>query len=82
VIYAKVNVDLYYHQRVLAVPRATRAAALGTWLVALLYTRGKELDGFVPAEVLEPCVRCGQPSAICFGCDCWKRQGAARRPRP
>ena len=52
-IYAKVDVTLAQHHRVLRVPRELRAAALGAWLVALLYTRGHELDGFVPNEAID-----------------------------
>lgn len=52
-IFAKVNVELVNHHRLLKVPRRQRAAALGVWLAALLYTREHELDGFCPLEALE-----------------------------
>ena len=52
-IFAKVDVTLPQHHRVLRIPRDRRAAALGVWLVALCYTRGNELDGFVPGEAID-----------------------------
>jgi hypothetical protein len=52
-IFAKVDVTLPHHQRVLRLPKDKRDAALGLWLRALCYTRGQELDGFCPLEELE-----------------------------
>ncbi len=67
-IFAVVLVRLANHHRILGIPvRDTvtrdsgvtvtrdniRAAALGTWLAALLYSRSEELDGFVPADAIE-----------------------------
>ena len=46
-IHARVDVELRDHER------AHRAGpAMGTWLWCLLYTRAKELDGFVPRVAL------------------------------
>lgn len=56
-IFAKVGVDLVHHHRLLRIPAELRAAALGTWLAALLVTRGQELDGWCPAEALAPFVQ-------------------------
>lgn len=46
-IFAKVDVELRDH-----VKAARAGSAMGTWLWALLWTRAKELDGFVAAEAL------------------------------
>jgi len=46
-IFAKVDVELRDHVRA-----ARAGAAMGTWLWALLWTRAKELDGFVALEAL------------------------------
>lgn len=51
-IFAKVDVTLLYHYRVLDVTRPLRAAALGVWIAALCYSRGQDLDGFCPTEAL------------------------------
>jgi hypothetical protein len=53
VIFAKVDVTLPFHHRILRVPRERRAAALGLWLAALCYSRAHELNGFAPLESLE-----------------------------
>jgi hypothetical protein len=47
-IFAKVNTDLSRHHRMLRVPAKKRAAAIGVYVAALLYTREAELDGFCP----------------------------------
>lgn len=52
-IFAKVDVGLPSHQRFLRIPRGIRAASLGVWLAATLYTRERELDGFCPAEAID-----------------------------
>ncbi len=53
--FAAVGLNLSHHHRVLRIKRDDnrRVAAIGTWLVALLYTRREELDGFVPADEIE-----------------------------
>src|SRR5579859_5504285 len=53
--FAAVGLNLSHHHRVLRIKRDDnrRVAAIGTWLVALLYTRREELDGFVPADEVE-----------------------------
>lgn len=52
-IFAKVDVELSRHQRVIEIDRKVRYAALGAWLDALLYTRAKELDGWCPLSHLD-----------------------------
>lgn len=52
-IFAKVDVTFPQHHRVLRLPRKIRASALGVWLTALCYTRGNDLDGYVPGEALD-----------------------------
>lgn len=52
-IFARVDVTLPRHPRVLAIKRTQRARALGVYLAALCYTREHELDGFVPTEALD-----------------------------
>lgn len=52
-IFAKVDVTLGQHHRVLRIPKDRRATALGVWLLALLYTRGNDLDGFAPKESVD-----------------------------
>lgn len=52
-IFAKVDVTLPSHHRMLKIPRGDRAACLGVWLAALCYSRGAELDGLCPAEALD-----------------------------
>jgi hypothetical protein len=52
-IFAKVDVTLGQHHRVLRIPFGIRAEALGVWMLALLWTRGNERDGFCPLEAID-----------------------------
>ena len=52
-IFVKVDVDLPTHHRVLAIAVQRRAECLGTYLVALAFSRRNELDGYVPGSAIE-----------------------------
>jgi hypothetical protein len=52
-IFVKVDVDLPTHHRVLAIAVQRRAECLGTYLVALAFSRRNELDGYVPSSAIE-----------------------------
>ena len=52
-IFVKVDVDLPTHHRVLAIAVHRRAECLGTYLVALAFSRRNELDGYVPSSAIE-----------------------------
>lgn len=56
-IFAKIDVTLAEHHRVLQIPVGIRAEAMGVWMLALLWTRGHERDGFCPIEALHKVAR-------------------------
>lgn len=56
-IFAKVDVSLGQHHRVLNIPSGIRAEAVGVWTLALLWTRGNERDGFCPLSALDKVAR-------------------------
>jgi hypothetical protein len=57
VIFAKVDVELLTHPRVLRIPKGMRAECVGVWTLALLYSRRHELDGFCPLEAIDQVAR-------------------------
>lgn len=56
-IFAKTDVTLGRHHRVLRIPVGIRAEAIGVWTLALLWTRENERDGFCALEALDKVAR-------------------------
>jgi hypothetical protein len=53
VAWFKVDDGFYSHAKVLSIPRASRAAALGTWIICGTWSADKLTDGLVPAHMVE-----------------------------
>lgn len=51
--YARVSDGLATHAKVARIPRAMRAEALGTWVLALSWSNEHLTDGYVPAHMVE-----------------------------
>jgi hypothetical protein len=49
----KVDDGFYSHAKVVSIPRASRALALGTWIVCGTWSADKLTDGFVPTHMVD-----------------------------
>jgi hypothetical protein len=70
----KVDDGFYSHEKVLTIPRAVRAVALGTWIVCGTWSADKDRDGVVPAHMVEELGGTLEGAASLVAAKLWKRR--------
>ena len=70
----KVDDGFYSHEKVLTIPRAVRAQAVGTWTLCGTWSADKDRDGYVPAHMIEELGATLEGAAALVEAKLWRRQ--------
>jgi hypothetical protein len=70
----KVDDGFYSHEKVLTIPRAIRAEAVGTWTLCGTWSADKDRDGYVPTHMIEELGASLAGAAALVDAKLWRRQ--------
>lgn len=70
----KVDDGFYSHEKVLTIPRAIRAEAIGTWTLCGTWSADKDRDGYVPTHMIEELGATLEGAAALVDAKLWRRQ--------
>jgi hypothetical protein len=70
----KVDDGFYSHEKVLTIPRALRAEAVGTWTLCGTWSADKDRDGYVPAHMIEELGASVEGAVALVDAKLWRRK--------
>lgn len=70
----KVDDGFYSHEKVLTIPRAVRAEAIGTWTLCGTWSADKDRDGYVPTHMIEELGATLAGASALVDAKLWRRQ--------